>query len=600
LIWRLKDLVSQNSPEDLGDDPQGDFRPILDQELVEISGEDPIWEPRRTFFEEIHFSGRTGEEILIVLETDDIGSDSRLDTYIILEDENGQTIAENDDSFGSFDSTIGLVIPQDGIYRLIITTYEEGETGSALLSIKRTRPAAYITAHDYPINDVSFNHSGNVIATSGADGTIKLWDYFGSLLQTILGHSAAVNQISFSQDDQSFISAGDRTVRVWKLNQPNYRRLGAENIVFTNADIKTDLIVAREEYGYISIWNRQGQNLSDFFGSHEFYPTGDVVFSPDGQYLAFGHDDLEQDGYEVILWDILNRQPIILSGHDSSVFAVAFSPDGSLIASGDTNGRVLVRRFSGEVVYDSLRLEQSGQALAPGTKGISSLEFSRDGRILGVSLIDYETKAGNGLMSLWTLDENKINIMRGHTDTINRIRFHPAADYLVTASSDNTAKIWTYQGDLITVLEGHIGSVSDALFSKSGNVILTSSSDGTIRFWEWSPQSSDSRMIDELTGHNRDIHGLAMLADENVLVTFGNNGVLLWDLDLTRLLGNSCTLIADYMKNPQTQASHRQLCFDQENLESSQQEITFSLSAPTPGGYVLTHLQGFLKQWFGG
>jgi WD40 repeat protein/energy-coupling factor transporter ATP-binding protein EcfA2 len=341
LLWQLPELLSSSSEDNSF--PENEF--IFDKLPVKISSSDNVLEERKTFYKEFSFQGQVGESIFARLNVfnknfGEIG----FDTYLILKDELGQIIAENDDSFGTFDSALSVVLPKTGTYRLIATTYAEGEEGEAHLTAMRTSISALIKAHDGPINSVSFNHTGDTIATSSADATIKLWDYFGRLKQTLPGHMSAVNEVDFSQDDKTLVSAGDSTVRLWKLNENHYPRID-NSIGAYDVDIGNNIIAIREFDGRVSAWNIKGKEIVDFFGDDDFHGSSNVAFSPDGRFLAFDDQDSsgDQDSSRVILWDVMRKNPVYWDGHEGLVTFITFSPDGLLVASGDSSGKVLIR-----------------------------------------------------------------------------------------------------------------------------------------------------------------------------------------------------------------------------------------------------------------
>ena len=72
--------------------------------------------------------------------------------------------------------------------------------------------------HEGIVWDVAFHPSGNMLATGGEDGTIRLWDLYGRPIgQPLTGHRAAVRSLTFSPDGQFIVSgSADRTVRLWR------------------------------------------------------------------------------------------------------------------------------------------------------------------------------------------------------------------------------------------------------------------------------------------------------------------------------------------------------------------------------------------------
>jgi WD40 repeat protein len=97
-----------------------------------------------------------------------------------------------------------------------------------------------------------------------------------------------------------------------------------------------------------------------------------VAFSPDGSILASGGDD-----GSVILWDPQSHQQLAepLRGHDERVVnSVAFSPDGRILASGGRDGLV--------ILWDPQTRQQIGEPLRAHDGPVPRIDFSPDGRIL--------------------------------------------------------------------------------------------------------------------------------------------------------------------------------------------------------------------------
>jgi WD40 repeat protein len=147
---------------------------------------------------------------------------------------------------------------------------------------------------------VNFSHDGRTIISGGSDGIVRIWDVIsGQELQTLPGHSGAVNSASFSPDEQAIASASsDGTVKIW------------------------DVISGQEL-----------QTLPGHSGA-----VNSVSFSPDGQAIA----SASSDG-TVKIWDVISGQELqTLPGHSGAVNSVSFSPDGQAIASASSDGTVML------------------------------------------------------------------------------------------------------------------------------------------------------------------------------------------------------------------------------------------------------------------
>jgi WD40 repeat protein len=92
-------------------------------------------------------------------------------------------------------------------------------------------------------------------------------------------------------------------------------------------------------------------------------------------------------------------------------------------------------------------------------------------------------------------------VFTGHDGSVNTAVFSPDGKYVVTASSDGTARLWDLEGNQLQVFEGHGGAVKSALLSPGGQYLITGSEDNTARVW-----NLNGIRVYEFKGFNDIIH----------------------------------------------------------------------------------------------
>jgi WD40 repeat protein len=102
----------------------------------------------------------------------------------------------------------------------------------------------------------------------------------------------------------------------------------------------------------------------------------------------------------------------------------------------------------------------------------------------------------------------------GHKTYVNQAVFSPDGRYILTGSSDMTAKLWlTSTGEELRTYGGHADEVFCVAFSPDGRHILTGSYDGTVRMWDVDVQDSIRtvcrRLVRDLTEDERVQYGIA-------------------------------------------------------------------------------------------
>jgi len=280
--------------------------------------------------------------------------------------------------------------------------------------------------------------------------------------------------------------------------------------------------------------------------------TGNVVFSPDGRYLAVG------TSLGIELRDVKTLELVwFFQGHTSSVRSVVFSPDGKILASGSRDEMIkLWDVLIGRELYtlkdyiswiNSVVFSPHGQLLALGsrddtikiwevsmwwgrkvrtlkghTSWVESVAFSPNGKLLASGSADHTVK-------LWDVSTGeKLYTLKGHTDTVWSVAFSPDGGLLASGSEDQTIRLWNVlTGGEVHVLKGHTNDVNSVAFSPDGRILVSGSDDSTIKLWE----VSSGRELRTLKGHTSQVWSVAFSPDGKLLASGSSDGtVLIWDM----------------------------------------------------------------------
>jgi len=133
----------------------------------------------------------------------------------------------------------------------------------------------------------------------------------------------------------------------------------------------------------------------------------------------------------------------------------------------------------------------------------------------------------------------------GHADSIRALRFSRDGRFVVTASSDRTAKLWeTRTGREVRIFKGHSSGVNSVDFSPDGKFIVTGSNDGSAKLWDavtgrevkafGSPDSYQGSM--SFDSYMASVNGVSLSPDGKYVVTGTFDGVKLWDVRTGRIL----------------------------------------------------------------
>jgi WD40 repeat protein len=168
-------------------------------------------------------------------------------------------------------------------------------------------------------------------------------------------------------------------------------------------------------------------------------------------------------------------------GHLGAVRATAFSPDGSLLATGGFDRMIKLWDAKSGQLLRTLGPHKGGGVLV---SGVSTLVFSHDGDFLFSGAGEADPWQDGGEIKMWQVDSGALlRTWKADAAGVAKIKLSPDGQVLASCGQQGT-KVWELKtGRLLQLLPGQ-SDVYSMDFSPDGTLLITASIGGTVKFWD--------------------------------------------------------------------------------------------------------------------
>lgn len=342
-----------------------------------------------------------------------------------------------------------------------------------------------LRGHTGGVYPVAYSPDGRWLASGSWDKTVRVWDGATGEPCLTLSHPKTVEGLAFGPDGTWLVTGcnGDDRMRIWDLATARVRKEIPITITSSHAlTVSPDgTRVATRDYD----WSTATWRLSVFdieSGKLLFTTKGSALaYSPDGRWLAATADDEKT----LLLLNARTHDSIAeLSGHEERVYKAVFSHDSRYLASCSQDRTVRVWKV------------ERGGGRGNGASSVNDGRWTVDGEgsasqaaaAVHASSATIAASTSTVHTAPSTVHHPPSTVLKGHSDVVYGVAFHPDGTRLASAARDGVICLWDVaRGEELVRLRGHTEFVWSLAFSPDGTTLASGSGDATVRLWDTAP-----------------------------------------------------------------------------------------------------------------
>ena len=373
----------------------------------------------------------------------------------------------------------------------------------------------------------------------------------GQLRETFQGHEARVAGLRFSVDGRTLYSSGSKSVIAWdlegssRLGRPYRIFTGSVPPSFIGSNpsalaisadgalLAAPLAMAPDKVALLDLHSPRPARrvLAPGIGR-----ISAIAFSPDGNQLAVTGDDAPAP----VLIDVDSgrvQEGMTGGGHRGEVSSMVFAPDGTrLVTGGNRDGQA--------IVWDT----QTGRPIRhledPTTNEQQAIPFavtvgwSPDGSIVA-------TGGGQGRILLWrTTDWRQLGALPADTSWVYCMAFSPDGSRLAAGGvGDRQATIWDVASGKLVGRLPHPNFVTSVAFDPAGRTLATSATDFKIRLWDLASQRQiGSPLPGSETGSGTNVSAFDP-SGNHLIAVYDSGAAFVWNMDPNHWKQRACAVV---------------------------------------------------------
>jgi WD40 repeat protein len=372
-----------------------------------------------------------------------------------------------------------------------------------LYDVRHRRPlGAPLAGRTGAIWILQYGHGGTTLFAGTVSGTIAVWRLPAGATTNapLTGHTGVVVSIAFTPDGQTLVSGSvDGTVRLWSaagrqtLGQP----LNGAGSAFVALSRDGTLLAAGGSGPAADVW-QLGKTPKELFTAAADSSVTAIAISPDGRTLAVEDAGYAGAGATIQLWDLRSHAAIgaplpapgTIAALSCPAGSIAFSPDGKLLVAADGTGSAWF--------WDVPHHRFLGKPLQTGLSDEFAVAFSPDGTKLAYA-------GSDEVVRMWDVALHRpVGVpLAGFPSFIDALAFSPDGKMVAAGGGDGTAMLWdTATGEQLGLpLTGPTEYVTSVAFSPDGQQLAAGSADTTVRLWNIGLASAPSEAC-RIAGRN--------------------------------------------------------------------------------------------------